>query len=117
MGQADPLLGVAVSERPDSQPPHESPDNDTLNAALARHAIDLTDEQILLLDRYAQALWEWNEKLNLTRHTTYEKFVSRDVVDAHWLEQFLDSAERMLDVYARVGAGRTMSSSVGLEAP
>ena len=27
------------------------------------------------------------------------------------------TAERMLDVYARVGAGRTMSSSVGLEAP
>jgi 16S rRNA (guanine527-N7)-methyltransferase len=87
-----------VSERPDSQPAHDSIENDTLEAALARHGIELTNDQTALLDRYAKALWEWNEKLNLTRHTTYEKFVARDVVDAHWLEQFLDSAERVLDV-------------------
>ncbi len=60
--------------------------------------MDLEAPQIDLLDRYAQALWSWNQKLNLTRHTDYEKFVSRDVVDSHWLEQFLDSAERVLDV-------------------
>ncbi len=82
----------------DSRPADSSHDNDTLASALARHAIDLTDEQTALLDRYAQALWEWNEKLNLTRHTTFEKFVTRDIVDAQWLEQFLDSAERVLDV-------------------
>jgi 16S rRNA (guanine527-N7)-methyltransferase len=98
-----------VSERPESPSPHEPPDtssinNDTLAAALARHAIELTDEQIAQLDHYAQVLWEWNEKLNLTRHTTYEKFVSRDVVDANWLEQFLDSAERVLDVGTGGGA-------------
>ena len=34
------------------------------------------------LDRYCRLAWEWNEKLNLTRHTDYEKFVSRDVVDS-----------------------------------
>ena len=71
---------------------------DALPAALARHGIGLEDDQVALLDRYAKALWAWNEKLNLTRHTDYEKFVSRDVVDSHWLEQFLDSAERVLDV-------------------
>jgi 16S rRNA (guanine527-N7)-methyltransferase len=82
----------------------ESPHNsdpqrgDTLPAALARHGIELEDDQVKLLDRYARVLWAWNEKLNLTRHTDYEKFVSRDVMDSHWLEQFLDSAERVLDV-------------------
>ncbi|MEX0676673.1 MAG: 16S rRNA (guanine(527)-N(7))-methyltransferase RsmG [Pirellulales bacterium] len=72
--------------------------NDTLRDALARHNIELPDEQIERLDRYARALWSWNEKLNLTRHTTYEKFVARDVVDALALERFLESGERVLDV-------------------
>jgi 16S rRNA (guanine527-N7)-methyltransferase len=80
------------SHEPDSQPP------DTLAAALARHGIELDEDQVALLDRYALTLWAWNEKLNLTRHTDYEKFVSRDVVDSQWLERFLDSAEHVLDV-------------------
>ena len=71
---------------------------DTLRAALARHAIELPDEQIELLDRYCHALWSWNEKLNLTRHTDYEKFVTRDVVDSLAFEPFLDAGDRVLDV-------------------
>jgi 16S rRNA (guanine527-N7)-methyltransferase len=69
-----------------------------LAAALSRHGIELDEDQRALLDRYARALWAWNEKLNLTRHTDYEKFASRDVADSQWLERFLDSAERVLDV-------------------
>jgi 16S rRNA (guanine527-N7)-methyltransferase len=71
---------------------------DTLGAALERHGIELDEDQSALLDRYARALWAWNEKLNLTRHTDYERFASRDVADSQWLERFLDSAERVLDV-------------------
>jgi 16S rRNA (guanine527-N7)-methyltransferase len=71
---------------------------DTLAAALARHGIELPDEQIVALDRYCQRLWDWNTRLNLTRHTDYEKFVGRDVVDSQWLERFLESGERVLDV-------------------
>jgi 16S rRNA (guanine527-N7)-methyltransferase len=77
---------------------HDDSTNAELTAALARQGIELDADQVALLDRYAQALWAWNEKLNLTRHTDYEKFVSRDVVDSQWLERFLDSAERVLDV-------------------
>jgi 16S rRNA (guanine527-N7)-methyltransferase len=71
---------------------------DTLSAALMRHGIELTDEQIAMLDRYCHRLWEVNEQLNLTRHTDFEKFVSRDVVDSLWLDRFLEPAERVLDV-------------------
>ncbi len=71
---------------------------DTLRTALVRHDIDLPDEQIELLDRYCRALWSWNEKLNLTRHTTYEKFVTRDVADCLQLEPLLESGEHVLDV-------------------
>ncbi len=71
---------------------------DTLRDALARHSIELADDQVDLLDRYCRALWSWNEKLNLTRHTDYEKFVARDVVDSLAIERFLDAGDRVLDV-------------------
>lgn len=74
-----------------------SPD-DTLPAALTRHSIDLAPEQITALDRYRRLLWDWNEKLNLTRHTDYEKFVSRDVVDSQVIARHLEAGERVLDV-------------------
>jgi 16S rRNA (guanine527-N7)-methyltransferase len=80
------------------QPASDLNDSDTLAAALARHDIDLPSEQIEALDRYCRLLWDWNQKLNLTRHTTYEKFTSRDVVDSLALEQFLDAGNRVLDV-------------------
>ena len=52
---------------------------DTLAQALERHGMHLDEDQIDSLARYVHSLWNWNEKLNLTRHTDYEKFVSRDV--------------------------------------
>jgi 16S rRNA (guanine527-N7)-methyltransferase len=75
-----------------------SPANDTLASALARHQIALEPRQLELLDKYRQLLWEWNEKLNLTRHTDYEKFVSRDVIDTQHLAAHLREGEEVLDV-------------------
>ena len=72
--------------------------DDTLAAALTRHAIELEPEQIAALDRYCQILWEWNAKMNLTRHTDYEKFVARDVVDSLAFSQFIEPDELVLDV-------------------
>lgn len=65
---------------------------------LAEYGIELPAERIELLDRYRAALWRWNEQLNLTRHTTLEKFVGRDVVDSHQLAQLLRNGDRVLDV-------------------
>ncbi len=72
--------------------------DESLADAVARHGVELDGEQIAHLDRYCHALWEWNEKLNLTRHLDYERFVARDVVDSLWLERFLESGESVLDV-------------------
>jgi 16S rRNA (guanine527-N7)-methyltransferase len=69
-----------------------------LAAALAKESIELTAEQIETLDRYRQLLWDWNEQLNLTRHTTLEKFVTRDVVDSLELAKLLGKKERILDI-------------------
>ena len=74
------------------------PAEPTLAEMLAMEAIALEPAQVELLDRYRELLWEWNEKMNLTRHTTMEKFVTRDVVDSLQLAQLLEQGERVLDV-------------------
>jgi 16S rRNA (guanine527-N7)-methyltransferase len=72
--------------------------SDSLSQALARHGIELPAEQVAALERYAQQLWDWNGKLNLTRHTTWEKFVTRDAIDSLELAKLLAEGERVLDV-------------------
>jgi 16S rRNA (guanine527-N7)-methyltransferase len=76
----------------------QEPLSDSLVAALAAAGVELSAEQVELLDRYRRLLWTWNERLNLTRHTTLEKFVTRDVVDSLQLAALLASGERVLDV-------------------
>jgi len=83
----------AFSSNPDS-----APAADSLPAALARYEVSLPEEQIAQIAAYCRSLWSWNERLNLTRHTTYDKFVSRDVIDAVHLERLLEPGERVLDV-------------------
>lgn len=77
-------------------PPADRPDS--LADAILRHQIDLPAEQVSLLDRYCVLLWDWNQKLNLTRHTDYERFVSRDLVDTLVISRHLEPSERVLDV-------------------
>lgn len=66
--------------------------------ALRVVGINLPDEQIEALDSYRAVLWRWNEQINLTRHTTMEKFVTRDVFDSLELAKLLPQRERILDV-------------------
>ena len=50
------------------------------------------------MEQYCTLLWDWNTKINLTRHTDYEKFVTRDLVDSLAFSPFLKPNERVLDV-------------------
>jgi 16S rRNA (guanine527-N7)-methyltransferase len=75
-----------------------NPTDETLAAALARHQIDLPAPQVELLERYCKLLWNWNARINLTRHTDYEKFVTRDLIDSLAFAQFLGQGEKVLDV-------------------
>lgn len=70
----------------------------TLDEALQKFNIKLPSKKVRLLDEYCNLLWTWNEKLNLTRHTTYDKFVSRDLVDSIHLAALLQKGEHVLDV-------------------
>lgn len=71
---------------------------DSLDAALQRHGLSLPASQAALLAQYCQLLWDWNQKLNLTRHTDYERFVGRDLVDTLQLAPLLAPGESVLDV-------------------
>lgn len=69
-----------------------------LRQALEAQQIVVSDDALELLDRYRELLWDWNERINLTRHTTIEKFVERDVLDSVQLARLLEPGERVLDV-------------------
>lgn len=67
-------------------------------AEAARLGIAMPPEAAPKLAVYATSLWAWNERLNLTRHTDVERFVSRDIGDAAAVVPHLAHGERLLDV-------------------
>lgn len=71
---------------------------ESLKDVLARFGYSFPNGQVALLDRYCQLLWKQNLNLNLTRHTDYEKFVSRDITDSLQLSSLLRPHEKILDV-------------------
>ncbi|NDC63807.1 MAG: 16S rRNA (guanine(527)-N(7))-methyltransferase RsmG, partial [Planctomycetia bacterium] len=64
----------------------------------ARLGLAVPRESLPAVAAYASSLWSWNERLNLTRHTDVERFVSRDVADAAAIAPHLAHDERLLDV-------------------
>ncbi|MEO1498152.1 MAG: 16S rRNA (guanine(527)-N(7))-methyltransferase RsmG [Planctomycetota bacterium] len=70
----------------------------TLAEAIAAFGLAIPESAVEPLDAYRRSLWAWNEKLNLTRHTTLEKFVTRDLVDTLALAEHLPEGETVLDV-------------------
>lgn len=63
-----------------------------------KYELELDEAKIALLSDYCGMLWEWNERMNLTRHTTFDKFVSRDLVDTLELAKLLEDGETVMDV-------------------
>jgi 16S rRNA (guanine527-N7)-methyltransferase len=80
------------------QPMSTSKSGDSLESMLSKYKIELPPVQTEQLQRFCRLLWQWNEKLNLTRHTSFELFVTRDLVDAQQLALLLDHGERVLDL-------------------
>jgi len=78
---------------------NEASESDTsLAEELARLPFEIPPETAERFERYCQLLWDWNQKINLTRHTNYALFVSRDVLDSWHLARQLGQGERVLDV-------------------
>lgn len=73
-------------------------ESSTLARTLAAHQISVSDIQLRQLQRYCELLWDWNTRLNLTRHTDWESFVTRDLHDSQQLAEQLEPNESILDV-------------------
>lgn len=56
-----------------------------------------SDDQLAQIERYCLRLWDINQHLNLTRHTTFRQFVDRDLLDSYRLSELLERDERVLD--------------------
>jgi 16S rRNA (guanine527-N7)-methyltransferase len=95
IGSGSTVVESIESEAPKPEFP---PMTEELAAALVAIGIEVAPEQVELLDNYRRLLWSWNERMNLTRHTTLEKFFGRDVVDSHELSKLLEKGTRVLDV-------------------
>ena len=96
-------MSSTTSGTPDGGPPPVGP----LDPSALAGAIRAECERLSLplpagveagLAAYATRLWAWNERLNLTRHTDVERFVSRDIADAVAVAGHLAAGERVLDV-------------------
>ncbi|WP_283431977.1 16S rRNA (guanine(527)-N(7))-methyltransferase RsmG [Neorhodopirellula lusitana] len=81
-------------------PPNPTPpvEDDTFEAALARYGMELDDSLASSLKEYAETMWRYNEQLNLTRHTTWDLFVGRDLRDCLQLAHLIQPDEDVLDL-------------------
>lgn len=83
----------------DAEPVQPAPTEfNSLAEAISKYGLDVSAEQQAVLEAYRVCLWDWNEKINLTRHTTFEKFVTRDLFDSISLAAQLERGARVLDV-------------------
>ena len=75
-----------------------STDIEHFQAALTDHNLEVDESLHAAICEYATTLWDWNEKLNLTRHTTWDLFVGRDLRDTLQLAAHVQPDEEVLDV-------------------
>jgi 16S rRNA (guanine527-N7)-methyltransferase len=60
--------------------------------------ISLAPEHAQTLAQYLLRIRDWNQKLNLTRHTAWDVFAQRDLLDSVRLAEHLPPGARILDV-------------------
>ncbi len=70
----------------------------TLAEAVERLGIEVPAASFPGLEMYCAALWEWNTKINLTRHTTYDLFARRDLLDTVKLAKHVGEGHEVLDI-------------------
>ena len=76
-----------------------NPNAETLKNLAAQIGIEPLDDSVWNgLANYCSLAWDWNSKINLTRHTTPELFVQRDLLDSYQLSKLLQPNEEILDL-------------------
>ncbi len=70
----------------------------SLREAADRLQLEVPEDCFAGLEAYCAALWEWNTKINLTRHTDYDLFARRDLLDTVRLAAHLQPNHEILDI-------------------
>jgi 16S rRNA (guanine527-N7)-methyltransferase len=70
----------------------------SLLAAAAEAGLSVDPQHAALLARYCRVLWDWNTRINLTRHTDWRLFVTRDLTDSLELSGHVPAGARVLDM-------------------
>lgn len=72
---------------------------DNLAEVIKQHNLPaLAADCLSQLELYCRYLWNWNRRINLTRHDDYEKFVTRDLIDTLQLSSLIPPGQEVLDV-------------------
>lgn len=74
------------------------PPDENLQSVLNRYDLNLPEFTVGKLEEYCHLLWHWNTRMNLTRHTSFDAFVTRDLKDTLQLSGHLPQGIRVLDV-------------------
>ncbi len=72
--------------------------SENLSVAVEKLGLQIDADKLGQLEQYCHLLWEWNTKLNLTRHTNFDLFARRDLLDSWQLAHVLAEGEEVLDV-------------------
>jgi 16S rRNA (guanine527-N7)-methyltransferase len=92
------LNNVQENQDPISTP-ESTPPSASLQQAAERYGIVVPDPGVFQgLEAYCQELWQWNEKINLTRHTNFDLFARRDLLDTVKLAQHIPQEHDILDI-------------------
>ena len=70
-----------------------------------RYNIELSSEQLNMLDKYAEMLVEWNSKINLTAITDSEGIMTRHFEDSIAMLKYVDSPINSSLIDIGTGAG------------
>lgn len=76
----------------------QSDSSASLQQAAEKLSLQIAPEVAAQLERYCHQLWTWNESVNLTRHTNFDLFARRDLLDSLKLAGHLVQGEEILDV-------------------
>ncbi|MEM7784193.1 MAG: 16S rRNA (guanine(527)-N(7))-methyltransferase RsmG [Planctomycetota bacterium] len=70
----------------------------SLKKTLDDFGLEIPESSYAPMKHYCQKLWQLNTQLNLTRHTSYEKFVSRDLLDTLEISKLISEGKEVLDI-------------------
>ncbi len=76
----------------------QSDSSASLQQAADKLSLQIAPEVAAQLEQYCYQLWTWNESVNLTRHTNFDLFARRDLLDSLKLAGHLGQGEEILDV-------------------